>query len=58
MAEPTGDVDTNGDLIRRLRAAVGPDLAADVDPDEQVELAVDLLERARGPRPRAEFWGS
>jgi hypothetical protein len=35
----------DAELVARLRACVG-DCAADVDPDEQVELTLELLERA------------
>ena len=37
-------------LLDRLRASVGPDIADDVEPDEQVSLVLDLLERAREKR--------
>jgi hypothetical protein len=39
-------VTLDAQLVARLRACVG-DCADDVDPDEQVELTLELLERAR-----------
>ena len=36
------------DLLTRLRAQVGPDVADDVDPEAQVSLVFDLLTRAVG----------
>jgi hypothetical protein len=35
----TGDVDLDGELVDRLRAAIGEYVADDIDPSEQVALA-------------------
>jgi hypothetical protein len=48
-----GDVNPLGDLVdladrrRRLREQVGPDRSVEIDPDEQAELALELLADCR-----------
>lgn len=46
----SGDVDKDGEIVDRFRSAVGPDIADDIDRDEQAGLALDLLRRARALR--------